>query len=307
MSEKANFRLKYDGPSLGSHEMDVKDFAPALLALGELLEEANSVLNNGKTKVSVNIKATNPGSVDAVLSVSWGLVQQTVSLFSSDGATAIVNAHDLLKILGIISGGGGGYIGVIGLIKWAKARKISSITKIETGDFKVELQDGEVSVRNESEIKLFSFISIRKKIESIIRTPLLKPGIDSVSFRDETGAGEQEITKEDSEYFSAPEVTKELIDDREIETHLTLVNVSFQDGKWKFNDGSQTFFAEIVDGDFNEKVRGNQITFARDDILKVILIRKQYISDGAIKTEYALKKVIDHRSAAVQMKLPFTN
>lgn len=307
MSEKACFQLKYDGPSLVSHEMDVKDFAPALLALGELLEEANGVLNNGKTKVSVNIKATNSGSVEAVLSVSQDLVQQAIGLFSSDGATAIVNAYDLLDILGIISKGGVGCVGVIGLIKWAKARKISSITKIDTGGFRVELQDGEVSVRSESEIKLFSFISIRKKIESIIRTPLLKSGINSVSFRNETGGEEQEITKEDSEYFSAPEITKELIDDREIETNLTLVNVSFQDGKWKFNDGSQTFFAEIIDGDFNEKVRGNQITFARDDILRVILVRKQYISEGAIKTEYALKKVIDHRSAAVQMKLPFTN
>ena len=114
MSEKAYFHLKYDGPSLISHEMDVKDFAPALLALGELLEEANSALNQGRTRVSVNIKAANPGSVDAFLSVSQDLVQQAVGLFSSDGATALVNADSLLKILGF---GGGGGIGVVGLIK----------------------------------------------------------------------------------------------------------------------------------------------------------------------------------------------
>ena len=303
MSEKAYFHLKYDGPSLISHEMDVKDFAPALLALGELLEEANSALNQGRTRVSVNIKAANPGSVDAFLSVSQDLVQQAVGLFSSDGATALVNADSLLKILGF---GGGGGIGVVGLIKWIKGRKISNITKIDTGDFKVELQDGEVTVCTDSEIKLFSFVSIRKRIESVVRTPLLKPGIDSVAFNDETGKG-QVISKEESEYFSAPEITRELIDDREIETNLTLVNISFQDdGKWRFNDGSQIFFAEIIDDEFNDKVRRNQITFTKDDILRVTLVRKQYIADGSIKTDYILKKVIDHRSAAIQMKLPFT-
>lgn len=302
MSEKAYFHMKYDGPSLASHEMDVKDFAPALLALGELLEEVNAVLNQGKTKVSVNIKATNPGSVDAVLAVSQDLIQQAVGLFSSDGTTAVVNADALVRLVL----GGGGIGGVIGFIKWLKGRQISNITKIDTGDLKVELQDGEVTVRTESEMNLFTFISIRKKIESVVRTPLLRPGIDSVAFSTENGT-EQEITKGEADYFSAPEITKELIDDREIETNLTLVNISFQDdGKWRFNDGSQIFFAEITDADFNEKVAKNQITFTKDDILRVILVRKQYIADGSIKTDYILKKVIDHRSAAIQMKLPFT-
>ena len=41
---QASFHLIYDGPALANHEMNVRDLAPALLAVGELLEEVNRML-----------------------------------------------------------------------------------------------------------------------------------------------------------------------------------------------------------------------------------------------------------------------
>ena len=37
---KATVSIAYDGPALSEKSMDVKDLAPALLSIGELLEEA---------------------------------------------------------------------------------------------------------------------------------------------------------------------------------------------------------------------------------------------------------------------------
>jgi len=301
--EKTEFTLKYDGPALENHEMDVKDLAPALLSLGELLEEANRVFNGDKIKLAVKIKATQEGSVDVLLSVAQDILGQAVSLFSGTSISSIVNAYGILQIIGIANSKDGG---LFGLIKWTKGRNIKSIIRLESGDLKLELdKNGEVQVYNENSVKLFGLYEVRRKTEALIKTPLLKEGVDKVGFYI-SDTEKQEIKKDEAEYFSAPEIQEEIIDDREIEINLQIVNISFQeDGKWKFNDGNTTFFAEITDKDFLGKVQQNQAFFAKDDILTVILKRKQLLSNGVLKTEYSVNKILNHRSAAVQIQLPF--
>ncbi|MFH1620779.1 MAG: hypothetical protein ABIB04_01705 [Patescibacteria group bacterium] len=66
MPDDNSFRISYDGPALASHEMDVRELAPALLAIGGIFEEANKELNGERVKVAVNMKAVEPGSVEVV-------------------------------------------------------------------------------------------------------------------------------------------------------------------------------------------------------------------------------------------------
>jgi len=300
MPENITFKVLYEGPALSNHEMNVRDLAPALLAIGDLLEESNKILNGDKAKIAVNIKATEPGSVFINLSAVQDLIAQAASLFNSDGVNAIVNAAEILALLGFSSDGG---FGVLGLLKWLKNRKIKSIIKLDTGDFHVEAEDGELRISNSKEIKLFSFLSIRKNIEAVF-TPLDRTGVEKVSFLH--GNIVNSITKEERDYLHAPVIDQELIDESEIEQSLQIINISFQaGGKWRFGDGNATFFAEITDKEFLEKVEQNEMAFAKDDLLKVRLNRKQFISEGSIKTDYIVIKVLDHRSALVQIKLPF--
>ena len=295
-----NFKICYDGPALASHEMNVKDLAPALLSVGELLEDANRILNGDKTKVAVNIKATTPGSVNVDLSLIQQLIPQLQTLFNSPETTAIINAKELLSIVGI---GGGG---LIGFVMWLRGRKIKNITTIETKEFKVEVEDGETKIVSSEEIKLFSFLNIRKNLEAIIKKPLENEGVEKVCFKKDDS--HNEIIREQKDYFIAPEVSQELIDDRELEMSLQIMDISFRDGgKWRFSDGNANFFAEIQDESFNMMIAKNEVVFAKDDILKVSMRRRQYLSDGSIKTDYEIIKIIEHRSAAIQIKLPFSN
>ena len=58
MSKKKIFYVVYDGPALASHEMDVRELAPALLAFSSLFEEANSILNRDRAKITLNVKGS---------------------------------------------------------------------------------------------------------------------------------------------------------------------------------------------------------------------------------------------------------
>lgn len=293
-----NFQIYYDGPALNNSEMNVKELAPALLSLGELFEEANKIINKEEVNIVVNIKATRPGCLYIDLSVVQSTIETAMSLFNSDSVTAITNAAGILSVLGI-SGGGG----LIGLIKWLGNRKIKSVTKIEGEGFKLETEDGDIKYTNEKEIKLFSSISIRKKIEAVVK-PLKSDGVEKMKFiskEDET-----EITKNQVNIFTAPDIEEELIGEKEIEMNLQIVNISFQkDGKWRFNDGNAIFFADILDENFNKQVEENEKVFAKDDLLKVRARMQQFISNGLIKTDYTILEVLEHRSAAIQIKLPF--
>jgi len=301
MTDKmTEFKISYAGPALVSHEMNVKDLAPALLSIGELIEDANTILNGDQAKIAVNIKATQPGSVIVSLSVIQDFLKQAVSLFSSNEVNAIVNAGQILTYLGLAGGG----IGVLGIIKWVKNRDIKNITTLDDGNFRMEVSDGETRVVKSSEIKLFKFVNIRKHFETIIKKPLEKEGVEKVSFI--IADQQNTVTKEEKDYFTTPSIQEEILGETETEQSLQIVNISFQEfGKWRFSDGNASFYADILDKEFAAKVQHNQAAFAKDDVLKVKLKRKQYLSLGGIKTDYIITRVIEHRSAAIQIQLPF--
>jgi hypothetical protein len=61
-SNAGDFQIVYDGPSVRNGEMDVRELAPALMAIADLCQEANTILNGSDAVVGVNIKAIRRGS-----------------------------------------------------------------------------------------------------------------------------------------------------------------------------------------------------------------------------------------------------
>lgn len=116
---KAKFNVLYDGVALENSEMDVKDLAPALLALGSLLEEINYVINKDKAKVAVNVKASfKTGCFGIELDTIVSLLQQAHSLFSDQ---KVATAKELLEWAGLI----GTTASTIGLLKFINNGTIS--------------------------------------------------------------------------------------------------------------------------------------------------------------------------------------
>ena len=296
MTQKEYFQVVYDGDALQHNEMDVRDLAPALLAISDVLDETNKITYGDKTKVQVNVKGTfKSGSFGFDLSVVQGGIDGLTSLFNSDQANAASNLLQILGFIGVPSGG------LIAFLLWLRNRNIKNINKTKTI---IEVEDKEKYETNPRVIALFSNVKIRTSIQKVITEPLSQEGIDSFAIK----KNNQEIVikKEEKDYFKLSEIPDELLQDQEREVFLTVTTISFIEGhKWKFSDGNVEFYATISDEDFVNKVQQNKDGFFKDDLFKVMLREKQWISDTGIKSDYEIIKVLEHRSGAKQIRLPF--
>lgn len=301
MSTQA-FYVAYDGPALESNQMAVKDLAPALLALSDLFEEANKVLNGCRADVRLDVKGSfKSGCFGIDFVVSQGIVDSLKSFLpggiSVDDATAIAGllgftCRDLCS-------------GLLHVIKWIRGRKI---TKIEIKDRKATIFIDDEHLEVESRIiDLIRNTRIRQALEHAITRPLEADGIDIFSVVESTEDTSRMliITKDDAQSFRAPVVEDEQLSEREYETSLQLIGLSFQDkNKWRFSDGASPFFADIADPGFLQKINTHQVVFAKDDIIRAKVLERQKLTRDGIKTERSLVKVLGHRSAALQLGLP---
>ena len=83
----ADFTLTYDGPALATHEMNVRDLAPAMLAVGELFEAMNGLYNGKLAEVAVNVRAYSPGCFNVHFDVVQ-VIRDGKTFFAGAEATA---------------------------------------------------------------------------------------------------------------------------------------------------------------------------------------------------------------------------
>lgn len=299
MGNTAHFQIVYDGPALDTHEMDINDLAPALLAISELLEEANQIINDGKAKVDVRVKGSfKSGSFGVDLSVFQSSLD-FLSLFNNPHVTGALN---LAAIIGLIASPG---ICLFKVLKWLKGRPIERVLKVDDDTVEVYTQKESLEI-SLVVLKLLMNFNIRRSIEKVV-LPLKKDGINRFYAKDKNKKV-FEIEKSDIPYFDAPIPKEEVLEDIEFVANVQLVNVAFQESnKWRFSDGTISFFATVTDNSFIHRVQNDTETFAKNDILKVKLRKLQYESPTGIRTEYFVQEVLEHRRPGLQLKLPIEN
>lgn len=304
---KATFHVLYDGPALVNHEMNVNDLAPALLALGEVIEAANDVLNGAKrAKVNLNVRASfRTGCFGIELDVAQTLLQHVGSLF---GSLPTITAQDLLKCLGLLWDNGDKAIayggGLLFLLKKLKGKPVEHATKLESGKVRITIDGASHDVATEV-IDLYRSTKLRKALNDVM-APLDRDGIDEFAVTDAPQSARfVSVQKSEREYFAAPTSVIEQLDTAETVTNLQLVSVSFrQDNKWRFSEGDQPFYANITDKAFLERVQDNE-TFSAGDRLKVKLQRTQRLVDGTLKVDYDIVEVLDHQRGLSQIPIQF--
>lgn len=293
---KASFTIAYDGPALRDGAMDVRDLAPALLAVGQLFDAANTVLNQNEARVNVNVTATGPGSFEIFFEVAQTLSSQVTSLFSSETVTAAVNLKELII--------GGGIPGLIWLIKKLRGRKPDKMERLSESHVRITV-DGDSFDVPLALMRLYQDLAVRVAAQKVVADPLKRDGIDTFEAR-QNHQPLITVHKADTEYFAKPEVPEETLVEITRRAAFSIISLSFkEDNKWRLYDGNTQISARVEDQSFQQRVDSNQVSFAKGDILICdVRITQKRTSEG-LSTEYVVEKVVDHKPAMRQLPLQF--
>lgn len=302
---KETIRIAYCGEAVDTGMMDVRDLAPALLALGEVLEESNHILNGQDSKLKVLVKADmKRGSFEVNLEVLHTLSEQLKFI---TGFAVEVNIEELLSSVGLFCGITG--FSLIDLIKRLKGKKPKSATIIENGNVRIEIPSNgnvpEYIEVSQKVVSLYRNIPVRQKISGVLK-PLEEKGIDSFESRpllDKT-IPPVKITKEELAYFQPPSIEDTEVIETERRALLRIANLSFDESnKWRLDDGECKIWAVIHDHEFLAQVDSREIVFAKGDTLEVVLKTKQSITVSGLKTEHEVAKVIKVHPKPEQLPL----
>jgi hypothetical protein len=294
----AQFHILFDGPALENNEMDVRDLAPALLAVSDIFDEINTIALGNRFKVSVNVRGSfKTGSFLTDLAVHTSTV---LSMFNGETATAALNMLQIIGIPGILPTGWG----LITFIGWVRRRKITRVVELGKGKVRVEVTGDSTEVE-EAILELYKSYKLRKAFEKLITNSLQKDGIDTVGFGNKEAKDFIYVTKEEKDSFIADEPEDEVLGASTRRTSLQIISPCFQEGnKWRFSDGSMTYHAQIADQRFIEQVMSGELVFGRGDILDVDLSEEQRLTAEGLKTERTIEKVHGHRTPIRQYRLP---
>jgi hypothetical protein len=286
------FSIKYDGPALAQHEMDLHELAPALLALSEMIKSANRSLFGDKSEVQVKVQGSfKGGSFGIDLMAVQTMYEQLSSLLAGQGPTAFGNLKTILESLGLIGGAG-----LLALLKRLRGRKPTEIEFRDNSAILTVINE-EVHERIVTDLatgQLWQDKTVRKTLHQVMR-PLQQDGIE-IFAAGRTPTPEIVITRAEAEWFTFDENVTEL-NSSIIEQVCLIESVTFKDdNKWKLNNG-QTFYAFMEDLDFLSSIENGTVRFGKGDRLKVSMKIVQSDRNRRLETTYHVLKVIEHRIA----------
>jgi hypothetical protein len=284
----AELTAAYDGEALREHRMRVRDLAPALLALERSFERANALLNGERATLGLSIKANESGSFEIVM-VLEQLARQTVAFFSDDVITSAVNIKELFfgDAITVLS--------LFGVMKRSKGQPIE-VTGDEDQDGNVTVEIDRLRVKVPSKVAVLALDSLLKSHLNHVVQPLMKTGIDSLTFRD--GDRELEtIVKDDLPSFRslASTVDGTIISESILPSvALQPEMVRFRQGrKWRFHDGAKSHFYDISDPEFERQVLEGR-RFGGDDLLICEVRVIQYIDrSNKLRTSHEITRVTE--------------
>jgi hypothetical protein len=319
---KVAFQLRYDGPALSEHGMDVADLAPALLALGDMIKRANAAINGDASKVNLIVQSDFEHKC---FQVNLELVQSILSTIGSflTDEHALKNAQTIASWLGLI-GVPGTAVGLFAYLTKRKGKEIESVTPLadqttlsttdSQGTVAVKFKgDGNTVVVNRNVYLLGEDPIIRDYAANVV-SPLKRDGIDTLEFNPESAARGERITKSDADDIISGrgqlrELEEETFAPQTIVAHLQISRPDFEPQAhiWRFRYGDKTISVDISDTDIAQQVRARGSVGLADTWRVKMLVTEKRMASGNYKNEYKVAEVLEFIPALRQTAFRFVS
>ncbi|OXN01220.1 hypothetical protein [Bifidobacterium vansinderenii] len=288
--------VRYDGEALRTHEMDVKQLAPALLSLAKAFD----IMQKGvapEARVRLNAQATREGSFTIDLLLHF--VNEAEGLLTGDDVTAVLNASGLMAI----------YFGAVRLIKrfalHVKPAKTEDAGQDENGLDLVDITfpDGSRMRELKASVDALRNPELVKAVKGVF-APTLEDGIDLVQFQ--SGTRDETVRTEEADAISHYDPAARESSEDTVEIVIQALDVSFREnGKWRITDGIKTQFVTIEDEQFKKRVLDGDEAMRANDIYRVDMrVEKSLDENNRLMTRYvSIVRVHEHRSIGEQLTL----
>jgi hypothetical protein len=292
-------------------EVDVFALAPALVSLGNIIQEASRTLYPENPPVSVCVRPAKEGSylTDVVLSFSTQVVPLLATAALAPGGTERLSA--ILKMLGLVcQKGTKGVLKVIELLQ----EKPKSIKPLPNGKYRYE--NGATHVDVDASVHgLLNNQRITQNFYTFVNTPLRDQRVKAVRTysRRKKNATAVTVTREDlhalkqfSEPLPLPE-RAETTTENETTVLLNPKRGAFEgDGtRWSFHKGSEILSnVAVKDERFLDDVDRGVHRLNHNDVLKVRLIERQRLTPSGVETTHEIAEVLQYIKGADERYLP---
>lgn len=308
MSRHIRTTIRYDGPALADHEMDVQDLAPALLALADIIQVANKKFNGGDADIKVLVNADVKQRCFMIdISLVQSLLDQAKGFLGSDH---IKTAREIAEWIGIIGGGTASFFELLKFINILKSSDvIPNITQHGTANVAITGNGNTLIVRNEVYLLTQEPRAV-EKAQAVVR-PLRKVGYDSLAFME--GDSEVfEVNKAEAEGIMAlptqplEQAARESIST--IQGQVRIKSAQYEgSAQWSFLWSGRAINAEMVDAaaEWVADFQQNKVHAPPNSILDVTMTETAQLDrDGLAvgKPTYKVLKV--HRVIPPPTQLP---
>lgn len=293
MSKKIHTTIKFDGPALSDHTMDVAHLAPALIALSDVIKAANQEFNGDRSAVKLLVNAdTEQHCFELSLQLAQTIWEQVGALIQDD---TISSAKEIAEWVGLLGSGGAS---LFGLIKFLKGKKVTDTTVIKNKDGRHSVQikvegDGNHITVSQPVYRLYTSKQVRNKAIAVLQ-PLRSEGYETLEFYKDSEVYEHFTADDvpDPNADEMPDIRPSNLQVSIIRTHVRIRKAAYE-GKSKWTlVYRRAIEAPIEDLDWLEKFQSNMVSAPPNSSLDVTLEQTDIVNENGEALDDPTYKVL---------------
>jgi hypothetical protein len=276
------FTLEYHGTPVEMGRMNSYEVASYIISFSDFLGVISRTTYGEKIELRTEIQGFRNNSFDIDFFLQIGGLTMAL-LFSSP--FSIKDMIELIKESIKI------WIHLHGL-----PSKSVTVSPDKQNLFQVENQNEAIIYCNADVINVINNPKANKAVEQFIKKPL-ESGLEYLRINSKSSHEITRIENKDAPYFIPISLEKPLAES-EMKMSLLIESPTFkEDNKWKFFDGQDSFYADILDEEFLDKVNKGKERFGKGDTLNALVRFRQTESMGYLKMERVIVEVYKHEIA----------